>query len=123
MRRTDCPFQRPGSRNWHIKLQSPKGRIEKSLRTPDRVQAEILALPMIAEHKRKLLAARPHLETVRKLARQVADILEAELRKGSEIKSHYLASRKDASRAIGAHRSVSALTKAAVCERDITLLV
>jgi integrase len=67
MRRTDYLFQRPGSRNWHIKLQSPTERIEKSLRTPDRVQAEILALPMIAEHKAKLLAARPHLQTVRKL--------------------------------------------------------
>jgi integrase len=67
MRRTNYLFQRPGSRNWHIKLQSPTGRIEKSLRTSDRVQAEILALPMVAEHKRKLLAARPHLETVRKL--------------------------------------------------------
>src|SRR5271169_2021587 len=62
-RKTDYLFQRPGSRNWHIKLQSPTGRIEKSLRTPDRVQAEILALPMIAEHKAKLLEARPRLET------------------------------------------------------------
>jgi hypothetical protein len=62
MRRTDYLFLRPGSRNWHIKLQSPTGRIEKSLNTPDRVQAEILALPMIAEHKAKLLEARPRLE-------------------------------------------------------------
>jgi len=62
-RKTDYLFQRPGSRNWHIKLQSPTGRIEKSLRTSDRVQAEILALPMIAEHKAKLLAARPRIET------------------------------------------------------------
>jgi hypothetical protein len=50
-RKTDYMFLRPGSRNWHIKLQSPTGRIEKSLGTPDRVQAEILALPTIAEHK------------------------------------------------------------------------
>ncbi|MFY9895551.1 MAG: site-specific integrase, partial [Xanthobacteraceae bacterium] len=63
MRRTDYLFLRPGSRNWHIKLQSPTGRVEKSLGTPDRVQAEILALPMIAEHKVKLLEARPRLET------------------------------------------------------------
>ncbi len=62
-RKTDYLFQRSGSRNWHIKLQSPTGRIEKSLRTSDRVQAEILALPMIAEHKAKLLAARPRIET------------------------------------------------------------
>ena len=63
MRRTDYLFLRPGSRNWHIKLQSLTGRVEKSLGTPDRVQAEILALPMIAEHKVKLLEARPRLET------------------------------------------------------------
>ena len=63
MRRTDYLFLRPGSRNWHVKLQSPTGRVERSLGTPDRVQAEILALPMIAEHKAKLLEARPRLET------------------------------------------------------------
>ena len=63
MRRTDYLFLRPGSRNWHVKLQSPTRRIEKSLGTPDRVRAEILALPMIAEHKVKLLEARPRLET------------------------------------------------------------
>jgi integrase len=62
-RKTDYMFLRPGSRNWHIKLQSPTGRIEKSLGTPDRVHAEILALPMIAEHKAALLAARPRVET------------------------------------------------------------
>jgi hypothetical protein len=45
MRRAGYLFLRPGSRNWHLKLQSPAGRIEKSLRTPDRVEAEILALP------------------------------------------------------------------------------
>ena len=61
--KTGYLFQRPGSRNWHIKLQSPTKRIEKSLRTPDRVQAEILALPMIAEHKAALLAGRPRVET------------------------------------------------------------
>ena len=63
MRRADYLFLRPGSRNWHIKLQSPTGRIERSLGTSDRVQAEILALPMIAEHKAKLLEARLHIET------------------------------------------------------------
>ena len=63
MRHTDYLFLRPGSRNWHVKLQSPTGRVERSLGTPDRVQAEILALPMIAEHKVKLLEARPRLET------------------------------------------------------------
>src|SRR6478735_3983487 len=46
---------------WWIKLRSPNGRIERSLHTPDRKQAELVALPMIAEHKAALLAARPRL--------------------------------------------------------------
>ena len=46
-------------------LQSTTGRVERSLGTSDRVQAELLALPMIAEHKRALLAARPRLEAAR----------------------------------------------------------
>jgi integrase len=45
-------------------LQSPDGRVEKSLGTPDRRQAEVLALPLIAEHKAKLLAARPRLAPI-----------------------------------------------------------
>jgi len=52
-------FLRPDSQNWHVRLQSPAGRIEKSLGTPDRAQAEILALPYIQEHKTRLLEARP----------------------------------------------------------------
>ena len=63
-RKTDYLFQRPGSANWYVKLQSPGKRVEKSLGTPDRRQAEILALPMIGEHKSALLAARPRLETI-----------------------------------------------------------
>jgi hypothetical protein len=62
-RKTDYLFLRPGSRNWHIRLQTPGKRTEYSLRTPDRVQAELLALPLIAEHKGALLAARPRVET------------------------------------------------------------
>jgi hypothetical protein len=62
-RKTDYLFLRPGSQNWHIKLQSPEGRVERSLRTPDRREAEVLALPLIQEHKTKLLEARPRLET------------------------------------------------------------
>ena len=58
-------FQRPGSHNFWIKLRSPVGRVEKSLGTSDRREAEILALPLIAEHKAALLAARPHLELTR----------------------------------------------------------
>jgi hypothetical protein len=49
-RKTDYLFLRPGPRNWHIRLQTPGKRTEKSLGTSDRVQAELLALPLIAEH-------------------------------------------------------------------------
>jgi integrase len=63
-RKTDYLFQRPGSRNWWIKLQSPGNRVEKSLGTRDKKEAEIIALPMVAHHKAALLAARPRIETV-----------------------------------------------------------
>jgi hypothetical protein len=43
-------------------LGEGNGRVEKSLGTADRIQAELLALNMIAAHKAKLLAARPRLE-------------------------------------------------------------
>jgi integrase len=59
----DYLFQRPGSQNWWIKLQAPSN-IERSLGTPDRAQAYILALPMIAEHKAKLLEAQPRFHLV-----------------------------------------------------------
>jgi integrase len=62
-RKNDYLFLRPGSRNWHIRLQTPGKRTEKSLGTSDRVQAELLALPLIAEHKAALLTARPRLES------------------------------------------------------------
>jgi integrase len=52
-------FLRPDSQNWHVRLQSPGGRIEKSLGTPDRAQAEILSLPYIQQHKMRLLQAKP----------------------------------------------------------------
>jgi len=59
----DYLFQRPGSTNWWIKLRSPGKRIEKSLGTPDRAQAEIIALrDYIPDHKERLLAARPRIE-------------------------------------------------------------
>jgi hypothetical protein len=61
-RKIDYLFLRPGSRSWHIRLQAPGKRVEKSLGTPDRMQAELLALPLIAEHKAALLATRPRLE-------------------------------------------------------------
>jgi integrase len=42
---------------WWIKLRVPgERRVERSLGTPDRRHAEVVALPMIAEHKAELLA-------------------------------------------------------------------
>jgi len=58
-----CLFRRDDSTNWWVRLRSGNQRIEKSLRTSDRREAEILAAPMIAEHKAALLAARRRLET------------------------------------------------------------
>ena len=58
MAKRDYLFLRPDSQNWHVRLQSPGGRIEKSLGTPDRAQAEILSLPYIQQHKMRLLEAR-----------------------------------------------------------------
>jgi integrase len=52
-------FKRDESDNWWIKLRSAGKRVEKSLGTTDRGLAELLALPMIADHKARLLAARP----------------------------------------------------------------
>ena len=62
-RKIDYLFLRDGSRNWQLKLQYPGGeRVEKSLGTPDRAQAEILALPYIQDHKIRLLEARPGIQ-------------------------------------------------------------
>ena len=57
-------FQRSGSVNWYVQLRSPDGRKVVSLKTADKLQAQIAAAPMIADHKAKLLAARPHLQTI-----------------------------------------------------------
>ena len=62
-RKTDYLFQRPGSANWYIKLRSPgEKRVEKSLGTDDKLQAEIVASPLIAAHKARVLASRPRIE-------------------------------------------------------------
>ena len=61
-------FQRPGSSNWYVQLRSPDGRKVVSLKTADKLEAQIDAAPMIAEHKAKLLAARPRFDTVWKHA-------------------------------------------------------
>lgn len=61
--KTSYLFRRPGSQNWYLKLQYTgdlaerlgRKRIEKSLGTSDRAEAEIRALPLIEQHKRNLL--------------------------------------------------------------------
>lgn len=57
----DYLFRRPGSKNWWVRFVYPKDMHEthgrgyrKSLETADRREAEIRALPLIHEHKRKL---------------------------------------------------------------------
>jgi integrase len=60
--KTDFIFQHEGSDNWWIKLRSGGQRIERSLGTPDRQLADVLAAPMVAEHKARLLEARPRIE-------------------------------------------------------------
>jgi integrase len=62
-RKVDYLYQRKGSQNWWLRLQQPGRDIGKSLGTPSRPEAEIKALPIIAQHKAALLAARPRLET------------------------------------------------------------
>jgi integrase len=61
-------MKRKGSHNWRIRLQYPGEPVfEKSLRTRDEKEAEIVALrdygDKIAVHKARLLAARPRIET------------------------------------------------------------
>ena len=60
-------MKRKGSHNWRVRLQYPgEPAFEKSLGTPDQKEAEIVALrdygDKIAEHKARLLAARPRIE-------------------------------------------------------------
>jgi integrase len=55
----DFLFLRSGSNNWHIKLRTATGkRFERSLGTPDRQEAENIALPVIQAHKQALRARR-----------------------------------------------------------------
>lgn len=59
MRKRDYLFQREGSQNWRVRFQHDGKSVEKSLRTPNRAEAEVLALPLIAQHKAALLTQRP----------------------------------------------------------------
>ena len=50
-------FQRGST--FYVKLRSPTGRVEKSLHTSDRREAEVIAGPLVTAHKAALLANRP----------------------------------------------------------------
>jgi len=62
-RSRDYLFKKPGSRFWRLRLQAGGRSIERSLRTTDRLEAEALALPIIAQHKQRLIENRPRLAT------------------------------------------------------------
>jgi integrase len=61
-RKSDYLFKRAGSQYWRVRFQMGGRSVEQSLKTTDRREAELAALPLIAEHKAKLLAMRPRLE-------------------------------------------------------------
>src|SRR3974390_959392 len=62
-RHRDHIFQRPGSKFWAVRIQQNGKSKIKSLKTTDKQEAIILARPFIDEHQRRLLAARPRIET------------------------------------------------------------
>ena len=64
-RKTDHIFQRPQSSNYYVRLRDANGRrFVQSLGTSDYQEAAVKAHAMIGEHKARLLAARPRVETV-----------------------------------------------------------
>jgi integrase len=58
----DYLFRKANSQNWYVRVRRDGKDTIRSLGTPDRQQAEVLALPMIGDHKAALLASKPHLE-------------------------------------------------------------
>jgi integrase len=57
-------FHKNGSPNWFVRFQSAGGKDKiKSLGTADKLAAEAKAAALIGDHKAKLLAARPRLES------------------------------------------------------------
>jgi integrase len=64
-RKADHIFQRPQSTNYYVRLRDADGRrFIQSLGTSDYQEAAVKAHDMIGEHKKRLLAARPRVETV-----------------------------------------------------------
>ena len=62
-RKRDYLHKPAKSQFWHLRIQENGRSISKSLRTTDKNEAEILALPFIAEHKRRLMERRPKWDT------------------------------------------------------------
>lgn len=74
-------FRRKGSRNWHLRLQYPTNemkqaafylfgyvpprKVERSLGTSDRAEAEVIAGPDILQHKRIVIAGQAMMDPVR----------------------------------------------------------
>ena len=94
-RRGTYLFRRPGSQNWHIRLQYPlalretlalisdkkdvKRAVEKSLGTADRREAEAIAAPLIAQHKRLLVV---HAARTRQASSFRREVLRLEIEPG-----------------------------------------
>lgn len=70
-RKGDYLFRRKGSQNWYLRIQYPKwlaekegrNKVEMSLGTPDKAEAEILAAEEITHHKRVLWLRKQLLRT------------------------------------------------------------
>jgi len=59
-RKRDHILLRPGSKFWRVRFQRDGKSVEQSLHTTDRGEAECLALPLIAQHRARLLARDPN---------------------------------------------------------------
>ncbi|HKH96563.1 MAG TPA: hypothetical protein VKA39_08575, partial [Beijerinckiaceae bacterium] len=76
-RKGDYLFKRAGSENWWIRFQYPNAiapdpkKVELSLGTPDRTQAELKALPLVQAHRAKVLMRRGLAEGRLQLGRPV----------------------------------------------------
>ncbi|MBO1021444.1 tyrosine-type recombinase/integrase [Methylobacterium sp. SD274] len=89
-RKADYLFKRPGSDNWWLRLQYPsvmaRRPLQKSLRTQDRYEAEIRALPMIQAHKLDVYEAKnKRAETFKLTARRKWPLGESVLADGTRI--------------------------------------
>ena len=68
-RKRDYMFLRPGSKFWQLKLQSPDGRTEQSLRTTDRAAKRLVWSCLDADAH--ALTSWPTVESTRSIATSV----------------------------------------------------